>query len=590
MDEEDLAELEESRQLKTESTFAGLGSTAEEITRKDALMDLFRPTGDDTIGVKLLQKMGWKKGQGIGRMVKRKAKLSDGREEKGELHLFAPANSKMISFVRKDDYQGLDFAGEKKLEKPQATASRDDEEDDSSILARSKAKFSKAKAKPKTSFGVGILNDTGSDDEDPYDMGPKINIKRSIRADNEETTVVVKPKIKKLSANPAITARPTFKSTSNLLKQSTARLRKCHDGKLALQGFILSTKSRDAMPVAHYPPPTIPTGWKSGKSSESTTSAAAKESWQSSSDAAKASKLNPSARGAILGEEALKGKSVFDYLTPEQREKMVAATGRTDLPEAKGETPPNLHPKLDTEQLWELVPALDKTIALQALQRDNSGWMPYAEDEAKRNRYVGFLALRAGLTEKLPERAKGVKDEEWAKEMREFVHSAQMYRPLEGLLKSKFHSAKRTYAGGKNEEKEGEARKEIQDPAEQAARLGLYGPLTRSVKQFYPTRLLCKRFGVETPAHVTAGAGIEGGERKVEQPVSERVMEKMRWFGRPNRSMVGSSGSSEGMSGVEMEIPGGRTMRTVNPERNEAIEGKRASDQTFKAVFGDDES
>jgi len=613
MDDEDLADLEESRQLKTESTFAGLGPTAEDPVRRDTLMDLLRPSTGDTVGVKLLQKMGWRPGQGIGRKIRRKAKLSDGREEDGELHLFAPENSKMISFVKKDDYKGLGFTGEKATPKPRPAVARggeDDDEDDGSLLARSKAKFTKAKAKPvKTSFGVGILNDTGSGDEDPYETGPKINVKRSIRPSNE-TSSVVKPKIKKLSANPAVSSRPTFKSASNLLKQSAARLRKCHDGKLPLKGFIISTMALDAMPVKSYPLPTIPGGWKSAKAfSNSSESSKGKQAWQSTSDAAKSSKLDPGSRGEILGEESLQGKSIFDYLTPEARAKMIAATGRTDLPTAKGEAPPGGNIKPEAERLWDMLPALDKAAAVSALQRAVSGFTPYAGDESKRGRYQQFLSLKAGLTSALPEKATGVSDDDWAKELREFAHAAQVFKPLTGLLASRFNSASKTLNtdkpsgdGDDNDDDDAEVSKFLrsaepkpEDPAVQAARAGLYGPMTRSVQQFFPTRLLCKRFGVRPPAHVTSNA--ESGEisdaSRVQQPVGLRDMERMRWLGRtnmPSSAPGASSGTGDALAGLELQLAAqAPSLATVDPERNEAIEGKRAGAEVFKAVFGNDD-
>lgn len=587
MDEEDLADLEESRQLKTESAFAGLGSTVEDTMRKDALIDLFRPSTNETIGVQLLQKMGWKPGQGIGRMVKRKAKLSDGRDENGELHVFAPTNSKMISFVKKDDYKGLGFAGEAKLTKPKPVIGKEDEdEDDSSLIARSKARFTKGKAKPmRTSFGVGA----GSEDEDPCDAGPKISIKRSIRPSAETSSSVVKPTLKKLSANPAISARPTFKSGSTLLQQSSARLRKCHDGMLPLKGFILSSKSQDSMAVAYYEAPKIPAGWKSTKSSTSTNSQQANEPWQSFADAAKSSKLTPSARGEILGEEALKSKSVFDYITPEAREKMIAATGRTDLPRAKGEAPPEASRKSDNERLWDLVPPLDKPTAISSLQRGASGFMPYDEDEAKQERYKGFLSLKAGFTDQLPDRPMGMSKDDWSKELQEFAQAAQVFKPMTGLLANRFVSSKKGVSGnaaGDDSNAEEERLKRPEDPAEQAALLGMFGPMTRSVEKFYPTRLLCKRFGVKPPSHVTANTNVESAEaNKVEQPVGKRDMEQMRWYGRTNMPTSGAGG--DGMD-VDAQMPLMRQPAAVSRERNEAIEGKRASDEQLKAVFGDD--
>ncbi|KAI9893535.1 MAG: hypothetical protein M1814_006331 [Vezdaea aestivalis] len=39
------------------------------------------------------------------------------------------------------------------------------------------------KPRPRAAFGVGVLNDTGSDDEDPYSLGPQISLNRSMGTD-----------------------------------------------------------------------------------------------------------------------------------------------------------------------------------------------------------------------------------------------------------------------------------------------------------------------------------------------------------------------------------------------------------------------
>lgn len=42
-------------------------------------------------------------------------------------------------------------------------------------------------------------------------------------------------------------------------------------------------------------------------------------------------------------------------------------------------------------------------------------------------------------------------------------------------------------------------REKLKDPAEEAARMGMFGVATRSVVSWQPTRLVCKRFAVEIP-------------------------------------------------------------------------------------------
>jgi G patch domain-containing protein 1 len=604
MDEEDVKDAEEAQRLQTAASFTGLGSTADDISRNDLLVDLAR-TGGDTMGVKLLQRMGWRPGQGVGPKVRRKARL-DGEGERGsggETHLFAPENSRMIGFVKKNDFKGLGYAGEASLSSlaVRTLEEKEDEIDDEGPLARSKSKLAKSKKSKKGAFGVGILNDTGSDDEDPYEMGPKISYNRTIGGDK-------KPKKNGFgSANPLLAAKPVFVSKKVLArKATTSGFRKCHDGRLPLDGFLLSTRSSDATPINKYPPPHIPEGWKSAKAATSSPSSSA---WKSASDAAKTSSLDPKARAALLGETALPGKSVFDFLSPEARAKLVAATGQTNLPQALGEAPPDKYKTSEVDKqkyLWSIIPPLDRELALAALNRGANGWMPYSEDDGKRARYRGFLELRAGLRDILPERAAGVSVDDWKKELDEFAHAAFVFRPATGMMASRFTSSSRTFEGSFNPGSEGKntaadqpllstpAPKQL-SPAEEAAKLGMYGPLTRSTLQFVPTRLVCKRFNVRPPVVVDPGDSVDGNSataKSVPDVVSKEKIEQMLQDAAQRRF---ASGGVEGGTSAEqtplMQHPVVQLKEeaVVDVERNEALETERPGDAVFKAIFGSDD-
>jgi G patch domain-containing protein 1 len=130
-----------------------------------------------------------------------------------------------------------------------------------------------------------------------------------------------------------------------------------------------------------------------------------------------------------------------------------------------------------------------------------------------------------------------------------------------------------------------------EDPAEKAARLGMYGPLTRKREPFFPTRLLCKRFNVRPPANVAAGStaderggGVGGEDRRldiVSQASINRIMSEANLKAPDFRS-----GGIEGGEGVPASMP---ARATVDVETNDAIEGKRAGEDVFKAIFGSDD-
>ncbi|KAG9885510.1 hypothetical protein KCU94_g17631, partial [Aureobasidium melanogenum] len=127
-----------------------------------------------------------------------------------------------------------------------------------------------------------------------------------------------------------------------------------------------------------------------------------------------------------------------------------------------------------------------------------------------------------------------------------------------------------------------------EDPAEAAAKIGMFGPMTRTRIQFYPTRLLCKRLNVKAPAHADPGNGPTGDENAVTDSrldvVSQHKMDQMMretWSRPPN-----ASETSDVTSSVEPVQPQVRPQ--VDIEVNEAIEAERPGDAVFKAIFGSD--
>ena len=614
MDEEDIADAEEARKLQTADSFAGLGSTAEERSRSEPFMDILK-TGGDTMGVKLLRKMGWREGQGIGPKVRRKARLGEDEDPGGQdgqaMHSFAPENSEIRSFVRKNDRKGLGFEGEGRLEetpinKENMIENNADEDVGIGTIPKEN-KFKKKKPPSRGAFGVGVLNDTGSDDEDPYQMGPKVSYNRIIGGDKKRPKRSVKGKA---AANPLVNNKPVFISKKAAATKAGSTFRRCHDGRLPLDGFVLSTSSDPLSSILSqdrkYPPPTIPSDWKSPKTPWDP-SATPSSSYQSSAAVAKASALDPKSRASLLGETPLPGKSVFDYLSSNARSRIATATNNPHLPPALNEAP-SLPSSINAKSLASLVPNLSLETAREALNRGTSGWLPYAEDPPKRTRYQMFLSTLARLREPgtVPERAPGASTEDWVKEMHEFAHAAQIFKPMSGMMATRFMSSKSApMVASDAMDERGERREELltkpkekaKDPAEEAASVGMYGPLTRSTKEFYPTRLLCKRFNVKPPSHVAvdSGGAPEGqsasneavGNMQRLQLVGKRDMDDLRREG--GVGMKFASGGVEGGEGggkVDEEV-GQKTAVVVDPERNEALEKERPGEDIFKAIFGD---
>lgn len=529
MDEEDLKDQEETRQISTTDGFAGFG-TADDPGARDVLDDLFKPT-EDTMGEKLLNKMGWKKGQGIGPRTRRRV---DPKDENSEVREFPPEYSPMLAFAQKNDVRGLGFGNEggSLLEthfeaKTKLTSGRQDSTDDDgrpglSFMARSKPKATRP---ARSGIGVGSLNDTGSDEEDPYEMGPKMSYNRVMGGDKKKEK---KNKASSTNANPLLKTKPVFISKSRQLPSVLTSLRKCHDGKLPLTGFVLADEldSFGAMSLSDdkYKPPEVPGDWHPSRTSQEPIDAGQAALPTTTEHAAQ---QTADSRRAALGEQSLPGKSVFDYLSPEARTRLATATGNHALPPALDERPvpttsttPQLHPPTLA------IPSLDPTTAQTALTRlRKDKTPPYADDLPKQGRYKDFLRYSSEPPPQPPAqripplRAPHHKfnDDAHVAELAEFVATAELFKPATGFLASRFTSASATSTtkppNGANTDTNTDAGLTAEDtddllsrpppkpsdPAVDAARMGMFGIATRSSRSWQPSRLLCKRFGVEVP-------------------------------------------------------------------------------------------
>ncbi|KAM0341861.1 hypothetical protein ACHAPU_009797 [Fusarium lateritium] len=587
MDEEDLADAAEAQKVQTSQAFAGLGSSNQYVN-SGGLMGLLRAEGD-TVGLKLLRRMGWKDGQGIGPKVRRGARLELGDKsvEVTETHLFAPENARMIQFVRKNDRKGLGHDGETKLTSlnpitAAADEGEDEEEDDSAPDAglRSMSLLSSRKPKAKTGrggIGVGILNDNGSDEEDPYEMGPKIRYNRIVGGDKK------KKKARKANAavNPALKNAPVFVSRTARAGNGLGR---CFDGRLPLDGFVLAKITEDLSNLLlEYAPPPVPEGWVSSKVSSNRT---IDSDYKSTADAAKASIHDAKSRAALLGEKSLPGKSVFDYITSSARDRLATASGNKTLPQGLGEVPEGYSmPEEERQQaVWDAAPILDRETAVAATSRGSTG--PYADNEEKKARYRTYLEHFATGTQPLPSKPKGMAYDDFARELSEFHNCARIFKPMTGFMASRFTTAKKPTTVSANDSETGlisNPELKAADPAEEAAKVGMYGKMTRTSEDFYPTRLLCKRFNVRPPAHTQPEAEVETGFKARGHDGGSGPMDDVKM--KPTfpagdiKSIEGAPPSTT--PAVPVPEP------AINPDKNEAVEGTTAHDEKKAAILSE---
>lgn len=147
------------------------------------------------------------------------------------------------------------------------------------------------------------------------------------------------------------------------------------------------------------------------------------------------------------------------------------------------------------------------------------GFQPFTADPVKQARYTAFLQAQAAGEDSIPfGRTPGQSAESFSKELEDYAKSAAIFKPASAAMAGRFTSAaiieggpkavvglhqpekgtSESYLSRPSAEKVEEPKKE-ESPKENAARMGMYGPLTREVKSWMPARLLCKRFGVKEP-------------------------------------------------------------------------------------------
>lgn len=602
-----MREADEARQLQTAENYAGFGTEHDE-RRKGTIMDVFHPT--ETAGIRLLKRMGWKEGQGIGPKVKRTAKLGANGQESTELHSFAPDDVPMITFSNKKDRKGLGCEAEQSVEtgdsnkvvpitrKPVIPDGEDEDDSSGPVLGSRRPKA----AKKKGAFGFGVLDDTGSDDDaDPYSMGPKINYNRTLGGDK-------KPKKKQpvCNANPNVKTKPILLSKKLTSIQST--LRKCQDGRLPLDGFVLGDDldgmASLSLKADQYKPPIVPEGWKSSFSSIKSSET---QAYTSTSSAAQASTHTALTRAKVLNEATLPGQSIFDFISPAARDRLAAASGKANLPPALDQTPKASPPSATAHE--PQLPSLPQETALAALSRSKTGFTPYASDLVKAARYTAFLEYSASLlptdTQFPPPPGMSLSDHQT--ELNEFARAAEVFRPMSGAIANRFTTSSTSLAGRNFSDSQpiddliSKPKEKPKDPAEEAALLGMFGHLTRSYGNWYPNRLLCKRFGVPLPdlgpkPGQDSGGGGRGETATATGQAAESAadfMAKMAGGGR--FQSAGHQKTEKDEPTASAAVAESKTERTaeidapaIDPERNEALEQEKPGAALFKAVFGDD--
>lgn len=400
-------ELAARRTLESESGDGGLLASS--------LMGMFGPP-KDSIGIRLLRKMGWRPGQGIGPRLKRSLDSDDDDESEDENSdiTFAPHDTPIENFSAKRDTYGLGYdlatlvpqvAEMKRLRE----IARQEGMDGTVVDRKNRSSFGVGGG---GAFGLGAFDENdGEEDDDIYgENQPALkNYHHALYDDNESGFTQDELKVQRLKS---------LKQTNYTQQEDKV---KCSDGRPPIKGFIVSKKNEQI--GQWHAPPKVPsdfTGQHIIKDNNTPKPATI----------TKDSIFSFEERGNVLGEKPIEARSVFDYMPKHSKDQLDRAVSFfIDIGK-------------DKSQLAEF-PIVTKDIAKLALQ----GFIPFGDNPKKQARYKEYLENCAGhLTEDgVPKKVlpipEGLTYEAGMKELDDFAKAARIFRPISAMMSGRFTSS-----------------------------------------------------------------------------------------------------------------------------------------------------
>jgi len=489
MDDEDVGAFGFAAQaLKTKSRFQGGAEPSAPVHKTDAsrnaiplgglLEQLVRPA-NSTVGETLLMRQGWRPGSGIGPRATKASKISrlashvktygcsmpsTGKEEEEEdanKHekdpimekyqdfLFAPDEIPLNIARPKDNFFGIGYTG---LDRPGIGGVMGVGGGGYSVktsLNSAKKKFSIS----GEAFGVGA--DEEDDDMEVYNRNDMGQYDFSLDVKGEE--------------------RRERRVEKGSRWDNDARGQK--RGIDQIDGFSPATSK--SMLKKHYPSPKLPPNWRP--------------------------RASPSQR---------QKPSRFSPLENEPEKVQPGKTSRWDQ---KGSNPSiddrksKLFPdECNTGTVAEV--KIEDPVELPAFLQDyqpedvktegqQGPFKPFARNKTKQLRYEQYLVCVANNRRDALSLLQPKSMTEWEKERErvEFERASMLFKPMKGVIGSRFVSAGESEDADKSTNEGLHNKGDPEDQARKAADMKMFGQLTRTVEEWHPAKLVCVRFNVAHP-------------------------------------------------------------------------------------------
>jgi len=438
------------------------------------------------IGIRLLKKLGWKEGQGVGDRVKGKKPLSkleiikkkytddqvltqtkenDSDNDDPRTYeevTFAPKDTLQVPLKPKDNLFGLGYRG---MDPTKALRGNKEK----SVAIRVSTESGKKMSFKGHAFGVGAFEE---DDDDIYAVDTMDNYDVITGGSKEKNDDFgwTRPQqaIQGYEPRPAISDR-----ASNEVK-----------------GFVAGVKQK-LLSRKVYPAPLLPSNFdpnrrlKLNRAKMRIENKLKQPTVESEED--KYKQLDADDRRLMLDSEATSGgnkiKSVFDLVSYEDRVRLKAF--RSKLPGNEGsvamEDPVVVREPSPVEETAE-VKRPDPTKPLC----DLSKLKPFASDPAKQRRYEEF---ERSIRQRNKDPYRGIVSSltEWERnqEKQEFSKIAQFHLKIFDKISDKF--VKASHGDNEQDENKVEIKKKV------------FGPETHKSQEWHPDPLLCRRFNVPDP-------------------------------------------------------------------------------------------
>ncbi|CAG8754249.1 8277_t:CDS:10 [Gigaspora margarita] len=406
--------------------------------------------------------------------------------------LLAPKNTSIVSFEQKNNNHGLGFNPFENA--PEFVFQSDTSKGDSYLR----------KDKPKSSFPIRGAIGTGTSMAD---------FNTSLMDEDDEDIIIM--------GNMKYSKMSNLSTESQMKKSSFLDNKLCHDGTQPLRGFMLARKP---LPIDKwFSPPDLPPGYVPVHTQNKYTQDTSKKNIKQKQTTLA---IVAEQRGALLGETPLNApaRSVFDYVSRKDKERLDNII--RPVIDTSGDKNINKPPEIK-------IPKIEKDVALAALK----GFIPFEDNKKKQARYRKYLEIHAELiAPELLKKPEELTADEFSKELDEFSQAARIFRPMSKMIASRFTSSSSPAdefkqpvpglrAGTGNDpdipsvKQKDTNQLDSESTAEAAAKMNMFGPLTRSKSIFYPSKLLCKRFNVANPHPEHAQSSSSGKTQKGQKEV-----------------------------------------------------------------------